>query len=104
MELTVIIAGLLLAVDGLVVLGGLVLRVRVAHRQDLLRPATQLASRLPRWPRRSARWGPRFRRPGRVPAKGALVLSLILGLAAVALAAAGVGNRDWPGGSGMVNA
>ena len=31
-------------------------------------------------------------------------LSLIVGLAAVALAAAGVGNRDWPGGSGMVNA
>ena len=92
MELTVIIAGLLLTVGGLVVLGGLVLRVGVAHHRDLLRPATQLAGRLPRWPRRFARWGPRFRRLGRVPAEGALVLSLILGLAAVALAAAGVGK------------
>ena len=91
-ELTVIIAGLLLTVAGLVVLGGLVLRVGVAHHRDLLRPATQLAGRLPRWPRRFARRGPRFRRLGRVPAEGALVLSLILGLAAVALAAAGVGK------------
>ncbi len=91
-ELTVIIAGLLLTAGGLVVLGGLVLRVGVAHHRDLLRPATQLAGRLPRWPRRFARWGPRFRRLGRVPAEGALVLSLILGLAAVALAAAGVGK------------
>ena len=41
MELTVIIAGLLLAVDGLVVLGGLVLRVGVAHRQNLLLAGTQ---------------------------------------------------------------
>jgi hypothetical protein len=75
-----------------VVLGGLVLRVGVAHHRDLLRPATPLASRLPRWPRRSARLGPRFRRLGRVPAEGALALSLILGLAGVALAAAGVGK------------
>lgn len=40
-ELTVIIAGLLLAVDGLVVLGGLVLRVGAAHRQNLLLAGTQ---------------------------------------------------------------
>jgi hypothetical protein len=38
--LLTVIAGLLLTVGGLVVLGGLVLRVGVAHHRDLLRPAT----------------------------------------------------------------
>ena len=107
MELTAVIAGLLLAAAGLVVLAGLALHAWVAGHQDLLRAAARLLSGLP--PRlnwlpghgagRRARGpsssgpqvsGPAARAAG--PDENALVLTLILGLAAVGLAAVAVGT------------
>ena len=113
MELTAIIAGLLLAAGGLVALGGLALSAWVAGHQDLLAAAARLAADLAgrlaglarRRPGRPAGErgtagraaagtpGPRVgpgRRAG--PGEGALALTLILGLAVVTLAAVGVGT------------
>lgn len=47
MELTAIIAGLLLAAGGLVVLTGVALHARAGSRPDLLTAATRLTGELP---------------------------------------------------------
>jgi undecaprenyl-diphosphatase len=96
-ELTAIIAGLLLAAGGLVVLTGVALHARVASRQDLLSAATRLAGELPGWLGRHTGHdrGTRLRRVStRVPGRGenALAATLIVGLAALALAAVAVGT------------
>jgi undecaprenyl-diphosphatase len=96
-ELTAIIAGLLLAAGGLVVLTGVALHARVASCQDLLSAATRLAGELPGWLGRHTGHdrGTRLRRVStRVPGRGenALAATLIVGLAALALAAVAVGT------------
>jgi membrane-associated phospholipid phosphatase len=85
MELTAIVAGLLLAAGGVVVLIGLVVRAWVAGHPGLPGAATELAGRLAGHDR-----GYRLRGLG--PGENLLVLTLIVGLAAVALAAVGVGT------------
>jgi membrane-associated phospholipid phosphatase len=85
-ELTGIIAGLLLAIGGLVAGVGLVLHAWVAGRPDLPGVATRLSG----WPGRTGR-GLGHRADVREPDQRALVATLILGLAVVALAAVGVG-------------
>jgi undecaprenyl-diphosphatase len=86
-ELTAIVAGLLLAVGGFVVLIGLVL-ARAAARLA----ATRLAAELAGWLRRLTGHGRGRRIGGLGPDETTLVLTLIMGLAAVALAAVGVGT------------
>ena len=97
MELTAIIAGLLLAAGGLAVLTGVVLHARAASRQDLLSAGIRLAGELPGWLGRHAGHdrGTGLRRVStRAPRRGenALAATLIVGLAAVALAAVAVGT------------
>jgi membrane-associated phospholipid phosphatase len=100
MELTAIISGLLLAVGGAVVPTGLVVHTWVAGHPGLPAAATWLAG----WLRRltgheRGRWM-RGLRPG----ESILVLTLCLGLAAVALAAVAVGTLvdDVTHGDGVV--
>ena len=88
MELTAIVTGLLLAAGGVVVLMDLVVRAWVAGHPGL--PAA--AARLDGWVRRLTGHGRGSRIRGLGPDETTLVLTLIVGLSAVALAAAGVGT------------
>ena len=102
MELTAIVTGLLLAIGGLVVLMGLVLRAWTAGHPGLPGAATRLAW-LTGWLGRLTGHDRRYQIRGLGPGGNTLVLSLILGLAAVAVAAAGVGTLvdDVTDGDGM---
>jgi undecaprenyl-diphosphatase len=88
MELTAIICGLLLAAGGAVVLTGLVVHAWVAGHPGLPAAATRLDERV-RWLTGHDR-GHRIRGP--LPGESILVLTLMMGLAAVALAAVTVGT------------
>lgn len=97
MELTAIIAGLLLTAGGLVVLTGVALHSRAASRHDLLSAATRLAGKLPGWLGRPVGHdrGTGIRRVstgGPEPGRSALAATLVVGLATVALAAVAVGT------------
>lgn len=83
-----IIAGALLVAGGLVMLTGAALHAWAAARQDRTKEAARMADGLPGW-----RAGPhRSRRAPRLGAGGhALAVTLVLGLAAVALAAVALG-------------
>jgi hypothetical protein len=81
-----IIAGLLLAAGGLVVLTGVALHARAGSRLDLMTAATRLTGELPGWLERHAGHdrGTRLRRVStRVSGRGenALAATLIVGLA-----------------------
>ena len=88
MELTGIVAGVLLVAGGLVVLTGTALHAWAAHHQDLAAKAARTAGDLPG---RLAGFKRRHQeqRPG--AGGNALALTLVLGLAAVALAAVALG-------------
>jgi membrane-associated phospholipid phosphatase len=88
-ELAGIVAGVLLAVGGLVVLAGTGLHAWVAGHQDLAENAARTAGELPRRMAGSHR-GRREPRPG--TGGNALALTLIVGLAAIGLAAAAFGT------------
>jgi membrane-associated phospholipid phosphatase len=92
MELTAIITALLVAVCIVVVLTGMALRARVADRPGLHRAITRLADKLTE---RLEQLTGGYRPPetdGQGPDASTLVLQLVLGLAAVALTAVGVGT------------
>lgn len=92
MELTAVITGVVLAVGVFVVLAGLMLPILVASHQDLLNAILRRAGELARWfGRRVGRQpGHRVHRTG--PGEKVLVLSLTVGLTAVAAAAVGMGK------------
>ena len=92
MELTAIVTGLLLAIGALVGLTGLVLHAWTAGHPGLPGAATRLAGRLARWLERFTSQDRGCRSRGLRSDENTLVLSLILGLAAVAVAAVGVGT------------
>jgi len=91
-ELTGILAGLLVAVGALVIIAGVVLHAWAAGHRNLLQAAGRRASELPG---RLARITGHDRRPpdrARPPDGSTRTLLLVLGLAVVALAAVGLGK------------
>jgi undecaprenyl-diphosphatase len=103
MELAVIIAALLVATGAVVVLTGLAIRASARLRPRLARCICNLAERLEDLLGQAFAY-PRGQGPsGLDPAARTLVLRLLLGLAAVALAAVGLGKLvdDVTGGDGV---